>query len=243
MNQATKQTEGIFAPWLRFKEDFTSSNGHDSQFAPQSKEAIDIFNRFHLNGYKFIQTWGGCVYHMTCRGSRFADGAQRNPNGEVFMKNRETDEWLTQNQRSTRNFLRKWGHYCAHDNLMKPIVPPKYNIQFNVENCNEKLLEILEPWCDVIVTDLDKDIVEKYIKKEQPDTQFDLSKRINVDVDSDIEISFDGNKFTQNSFNIIQQLSAILESNEIEVGEFELDIFNIKVNSVKTYTHKLICRK
>ena len=44
---------------------------------------------------------------MTCRGSRFADGAKRNPTGEVFMKNRETDEWLQQNHRSTRNFIRK----------------------------------------------------------------------------------------------------------------------------------------
>ena len=41
---------------------------------------------------------------MTCRGSRFADGAKRNPDGQVFMKNRETDEWLAQNVRSTRNF-------------------------------------------------------------------------------------------------------------------------------------------
>ena len=242
MNQATKQTEGIFAPWFIFKEDFTSINGHDPLFAPQSKEDTDIFNRFHLNGYKFIQTWGGCVYHMTCRGSRFADGAQRNPNGEVFMKNRETDEWLTQNQRSTRNFLRKWGHYCAHDKLMKPIVPPKYDVQFNVENCNYALLHTLEPWCDRIVTDMETSEIEKYIKEEQPNTVIDLTKRINVDVDSDIEISFDGNKFTQNSFNHITKLSAILESNEIEVGEFEFDIFRVVVNKVKTYEHNLIRR-
>jgi glycosyltransferase involved in cell wall biosynthesis len=243
MNQATKQTEGIFAPWFIFKEDFTSINGHDPLFAPQSKEDTDIFNRFQLNGYKFIQTWGGCVYHMTCRGSRFADGAERNPNGEVFMKNRETNEWLTQNIRSTRNFLRKWGHYCKHDSLMKPIIPPKYNIQFNIENCNEKLLEILEPWCDVIVTDLDEDIVQKYIKKEQPDTQFDLSKRINVDVDSDIEVSFDANKLSENSYKLITELSTILESSNIEVGEFEVDIYRVVVNRVKTYEHNLIYRK
>ena len=238
-----RTTEGIFAPWFLFKEDFTSINGHDPLFAPQSKEDTDIFNRFHLNGYKFIQTWDGFVYHMTCRGSRFADGAQRNPNGEVFMKNRETDEWLIQNQRSTRNFLRKWGHYCAHDTLMKPIVLPKYDVEFNIENCNYALLHALEPWCDRIVTDMETSEIEKYIKKEQPDTKFDLTKRINSDVNSDIEIKFDGNKFTQNSFNHIQKLSAILESSEIEVGEFELDIFNVKVNKVKTYEHNLICRK
>jgi hypothetical protein len=180
---------------------------------------------------------------MTCRGSRFADGAQRNPNGEVFMKNRETDEWLTQNQRSTRNFLRKWGHMCKHDSLMKPIVPPKYNIQFIIDNGNAQLLELLEPWCDNINISIPQTEIDEYIKKEQPDTKIDLNERINQNVSNDIQIVFDGNKFTQNSFNAIQQISAILESNEIEVGEFELDIFSIKVNRVKTYTHKLICRK
>ena len=240
MNQATKQTEGIFAPWFIFKEDFTSIGGHDPLFAPQSKEDTDIFNRFQLNGYKFIQTWGGCVYHMTCRGSRFADGAKRNPNGEVFMKNRETDEWLTQNQRSTRNFLRKWGHYCKHDSLMKPIIPPKYDVQFNIENGNEGLLQLLEPWCDRIVTDLPKDIIESYIKLEQPNTQFDLTKRINVDIDSDIEISFDANRLSNQSFTYIQKWAEIFDSNEIEIGEFELDIFNIKVNKIKYYESELI---
>ena len=135
----TKTTEGIFAPWAFYKKDFQEIGGHDPIFAPQSKEDTDIFNRFQLNGIKFIQTWEGCVYHMTCRGSRFADGAKRNPNGEVFMKNRETDEWLKQNLKSTREFLRKWGHYCKHDALMKPIIPSKYDIGFIIKNCNLQL--------------------------------------------------------------------------------------------------------
>ena len=66
-----KTTEGIFAPWFLFKEDFQSIGGHDPLYAPQSKEDSDIFNRFLLNEYKLIQTWDGCVYHMTCRGSRY----------------------------------------------------------------------------------------------------------------------------------------------------------------------------
>ena len=235
-----RTTEGIFAPWFMFKEDFTSIGGHDPLFAPQSKEDTDIFNRFHLNGYKFIQTWDGFVYHMTCRGSRFADGAKRNPNGEVFMKNRETTEWLTQNNRSTRNFLRKWGHYCKHDSLMKPIVPPKYNTEFIVANGNIRLLETLEPWCDNITMDIPQTEIDAYIKKEQVDTEFDLSKRINQTVTNDVQITFDGNKLTEYSFKIITDLSIILESSEIEVGEFELDIFNVKVNKVRTYESSLI---
>ena len=63
-------TEGIFAPWAFWKSDFQEIGGHDPLYAPQSKEDSDIFNRFQLNGVKFTQTWHGCVYHMTCRGSR-----------------------------------------------------------------------------------------------------------------------------------------------------------------------------
>ena len=237
-----KTTEGIFAPWFMFKEDFTSIGGHDPLFAPQSKEDTDIFNRFHLNGYKFVQTWDGFVYHMTCRGSRFADGAKRNPNGEVFMKNRETDEWLTQNNRSTRNFIRKWGHYCKHDTLMKPIVPPKYDIGFRVTNVNEKILNMLEPWCNNISveTGMTNELINEYIKSEQPDTEFNIADKINNIVGNDIIVKFDANKLTQYSYQLITELSSILESSEIEIGEFELDIFNFTVNRLETYETELI---
>ena len=237
-----KTTEGIFAPWFLFKEDFTSIGGHDPLFAPQSKEDTDIFNRFHLNGYKFVQTWDGFVYHMTCRGSRFADGAKRNPNGEVFMKNRETDEWLTQNNRSTRNFIRKWGHYCKHDTLMKPIVPPKYDIGFRVTNVNEKILNMLEPWCNNISveTGMTNELINEYIKSEQPDTEFNIADKINNIVGNDIIVKFDANKLTQYSYQLITELSSILESSEIEIGEFELDIFKFTVNRLETYENELI---
>jgi glycosyltransferase involved in cell wall biosynthesis len=237
-----KTTEGIFAPWFMFKEDFTSIGGHDPLFAPQSKEDTDIFNRFHLNGYKFVQTWDGFVYHMTCRGSRFADGAKRNPNGEVFMKNRETDEWLTQNNRSTRNFIRKWGHYCKHDTLMKPIVPPKYDIGFRVANVNEKILNMLEPWCNNISveTGMTNELINEYIKSEQPDTGFNIADKINNIVGNDIIVKFDANKLTQYSYQLITELSSILESSEIDIGEFELDIFKFNVNRLETYENELI---
>ena len=93
IDYSKKPTNGIFAPWAIYKEDFDRIGGHDPLYAPQSKEDSDIFNRFKLQGYEFIQTWQGCVYHMTCRGSRFKDGAMRNPAGQVFMKGRESSEW------------------------------------------------------------------------------------------------------------------------------------------------------
>ena len=59
------------------------------------------------------------------------------------MKNRESDEWLKQNQKSTREFIRKWD-FVKHDSLMKPIVPPKYDVGFVVENCTKDMLMELE---------------------------------------------------------------------------------------------------
>lgn len=225
-------TEGIFAPWFLFKEDFQSIGGHDPLYAPQSKEDSDIFNRFLLNGYNLIQTWDGFVYHMTCRGSRF--------NPTLTEVGKESDEWLAQNIRSTRNFIRKWGHFVKHDTLMKPIVPPKYDIGFKISNGNSQILNMLEPWCSHIDIDVFDIEVNKYIDFEQPNTQFELKDRINSGKNTDIIVEFDANKLTQYSYNIITELSSVLESSEIEVGEFELDIFKVKVNKVKTYENELI---
>tara|TARA_B100001059_G_scaffold84097_1_gene82133 strand:- start:2487 stop:3710 length:1224 start_codon:yes stop_codon:yes gene_type:complete len=246
-DRVNKTTEGIFAPWAFWKKDFQKIGGHDPIFAPQSKEDTDIFNRFQLNGIKFIQTWEGCVYHMTCRGSRFADGAKRNPDGEVFMKNRETDEWLKQNQKSTREFIRKWGHFCKHDALMKPIVPPKYDIGFIIKNCNDQLLETLEPWCSTIYVDCD---YNSYIKREQINTHYDLLDKIKPfdnEKQNDILVEIDGNRFSNNDFRIIQTLSEILANDEqlweailIEPTHFEIENLQVTIHSLETYENNLI---
>ncbi len=232
-------TEGIFAPWAFWKKDFQEIGGHDEIFAPQSKEDTDIFNRFHLNGIKFIQTWEGFVYHMTCRGSRFADGAKRNPNGEVFMKNRETDEWLAQNQKSTREFLRKWGHFCKHDALMKPIVPPKYDIGFIIKNTNSTLLENLEPWCSTVYTDGDW---VGYKTEEQPKTSFDLSDKIRIlesGKTNDIIVEIDGETFDQQDFQIINQLPEIIKDSG-GIGKFELGNLVIEIFKLNELQNNLI---
>ena len=239
-DRLNKTTEGIFAPWAFYKKDFQEIGGHDPIFAPQSKEDTDIFNRFQLNGIKFIQTWEGCVYHMTCRGSRFADGAKRNPNGEVFMKNRETDEWLKQNEKSSREFLRKWGHYCKHDNLLKPIIPPKYNIGFIIDNPNLQLLHILEPWCDTVYTDFS--IAMEYANNEQPNTSFNLKKKFypfNQPKNNHILIKINGNNFNQQDFQVIQQLSEIIQDSG-EIGEFELGNLKVNIYDLTTFEEKLI---
>ena len=233
-----KTTEGIFAPWAIYKEDFQKIGGHDDLFAPQSKEDSDIFNRFILAGYEVVQTREGCVYHMTCRGSRFADGAQRNPMGDVTMVGRETDEWLLQNERSTRNFARKWSSYCLHDDYLKPYIQPKYDIGYVVKNCDITGLRGLEPWSDGMFID-NETLVEHYIKEEQPNTQFDLTKRLTEKLDNDIIVDFDLSKLNQEEFEMLIILPEIIKDSG-KVGEFTIGIFNIKINKIQTYEKELI---
>ena len=240
-----KYTRGIFAPWAIHKEDFLAIGGHDPLYAPQSKEDSDIFNRFILAGYDTIQTWQGFVYHMTCRGSRFKDGAMRNPAGKVFMKGRESSEWLAPNLRSTRNFIRKWGHMVLHDEYLKPIVPPKYDVGFVVENCDNNMLRELEPWCSDMYGDWvgHKGFgVNKYIEEEQPNTKFKLSNKLHshhTKPINDIVISFDAQKLTPQNFQIIVNMSEML-SDSGEIGEMEYDIFKFSINSLNTYEKELI---
>ena len=229
-------TEGIFAPWAFYKKDFQEINGHDPLYAPQSKEDSDIFNRFQLNGVKFIQTWEGFVYHMTCRGSR------RNVLDAAKNIYEDSPEWLAQNVRSTRNFIRKWGHFVMHDEYLKPIIPSKFNVGFKVTNCDLPTLHQLEPWCDKIYLDSDTNVIEEYISKEQVNTQYNLKDRIfnlNSEIDTDVIVEMDAKNI---NYNHIQQLSMIIDNTD-EVGEFELDGLNIKINKINRLEKDLIIRK
>ena len=235
-------TEGIFAPWAIYKEDYWKTGGHDKLFAPQSKEDSDIFNRFHLLGYKFIQTWRGLVYHMTSRGSRFNPSSGGAPGVD-------SPEWIYTTTKNTRNFIRKWGTLIQHDKHMKPVVTPKYDIAFVVYNCNEKILEGLEPWCSKIYLDLsDSDCMSEYIKKEQPNTTYDLNERIKLYGNSkiselhDICVEFDATKIDQKNFQVITNLANIINEGG-EVGIFELEIFKIYISAMNTYEKDLILIK
>jgi len=237
-----KTTEGIFAPWAFMKSDFQEIGGHDPLYAPQSKEDSDIFNRFKLNGVQFIQTWEGYVYHMTCRGSRF--------NPTLTTPGQNSPEWEAQNLRSTRNFIRKWGHFCKHDELMKPIIPPKYNIAFRIIKCNESLLDLLEPWCDRIYIDDDMQVLTAcYIDKEQPNTTYDLNKRVfcigynDPYAENDIVVEIDASRMTNQDYAYIQQLSEIIQDSG-EVGTFQIGNLNITIHHIETYEKDLIiCKK
>ena len=233
-----KTTGGIFAPWAFYRKDFQEIGGHDPLYAPQSKEDSDIFNRFQLNGIKFIQTWEGFVYHMTCRGSR------RNTLDKAKNIYEDSPEWLAQNQRSTRNFIRKWGHMVLHDPTLVPIIPPKYNIGLIVKNCNGQLLEALEPWCDVIYVDQGNTptLIKNYIKKEQPNTIIDLNQRIlpfDNEKNCEILININGDSFNNGDYANIQRITQIIQ-NSGQIGEFKLGNIKVDIIQMNQYEKDLI---
>jgi len=220
-----KITEGIFAPWCMYKEDFLAVGGHDELFAPQSKEDSDLFNRFSLKGYKFIQPWNALVYHFTSRGSRFNKHA-----GGAAGK--DSPEWQYTTNKNGKNFVRKWGHYIKHDDYMKPIIPSKYNIGIILTNSTMHLLELLEPWCNTIY--IDPSMITDYIKLEQPNTIINLHDRIKPldnEKQNGILVEINGKKFTQQDMNYIQQLPEILDDST-EIGNLYLTIINIKTESI-----------
>jgi glycosyltransferase involved in cell wall biosynthesis len=233
-----KTTEGIFAPWCMYKEDYLAIGGHDELFAPQSKEDSDLFNRFVLNGYQVIQSWDALVYHFTSRGSRF----NKHAGGDT---GKNSEEWLYTTTKNGKEFIRKWGHFVSHDPLMKPIIPPKYNIAYVIKKCHTgDLLTALEPWCDRIYIE-NQDMVDIYINREQENTSFDLSKRVFIENnndpigENDIVVKFDATQLTQQNFQLLQQLPNIIKESG-EIGKFELDIFTIEINHLEEYQNNLI---
>lgn len=231
-NKKDITTNGIFAPWLIHKDDFNDVNGHDPIMKSHSEDR-DLFNRFLLNGYNLIQSWEALVYHLTCRGGQFEHASKTSD------LNYKSNDWNKLAHNQTREFIRKWGTPPKYDEYQYPIIPHKYDIGFIIKNCNQQLLETLELWCSTIYVDCD---YKEYINKEQPNTKFDLPERIKPyhnEKQNYILVEFDTINFTQNSFNIIQNLSDII-SESGEIGEFELDIFKISIMNLTTFEKDLI---
>ena len=225
-------TNGIFAPWLIHKDDFNDVNGHDPIMKSHSEDR-DLFNRFLLNGYELIQSWEALVYHLTCRGGQFEHASKTQD------LNHKSNDWNKLAHTQTREFICKWGTPPKYNEYQYPIISSKYNIGFVIKNCNQQLLEALEPWCSTIYVDCNYDL---YIKNEQLNTSFNLSERVKSYHDikqNDILIEFDGFYFGNYQFNLIQQLPDIIKDNG-EIGIFELDNLKITINSMNEYQNTLI---
>jgi glycosyltransferase involved in cell wall biosynthesis len=234
-----KTTNGIFAPWMLYKEDFAQIGGHDLLFAPMELEDSDIFNRFHLQQYELIQSRDAFVYHMTCRGSRFKDGIEIEreiplPDGTIWYKPKDSEEYTKLRNNKFREWWRKWHTDVLHDDLMMPIVPNRYTTSFVVHNCSTHLLGVLEPWCDDIYVDCD---FGSYVSSEENESMFKITDKVHNIGDvmkNDVQILFDGSKLTNEHYTqFIKNIPFIVQQTD-SVGSFEWDIFQLHILNLRT---------
>jgi glycosyltransferase involved in cell wall biosynthesis len=225
-------TKGMFAPWVIYKKDFLVIGGHDPLFAPFPYEDSDIFQRWILKGYELIQSRDAFVYHLTCRGHRW--------NEQVGV---DDDYYKVMSNISARNYIRKWGSWIKNDEYQYPIIIPKYNKVLIIENCTYQHLSLLEPWFDSIyLYNEDNNLKDTYINDEQKYTKYDLSSKILVyegNITDDIVVKLNGNDLNQALYQLIQQLSEIIQLSG-NIGHFELSKMTLTINKMKEYQNSLI---
>jgi GT2 family glycosyltransferase len=221
-------SDGMFAPWIIYKEDFVAMGGHDALFAPFPYEDSDIFQRWILHGYELIQSRDAFVYHLTCRGHRFVE--------EI---GKDDDYFKNASAKAARNYIRKWGSWIENDQYQRPILKPRYDIGIVVENCNPNLLLSLEPWFNNIY--VDQTIIADYIEYEQPKTDLILEARvrpIEEPKQNDILIYFDAN--TEVDLNIIPNIQVIIRESVDAVGTYEYNGLKIDVLQMVDHIDKMM---
>ena len=93
---------------------------------------------------------------------------------------------------------------------------------------------MLEPWFDTLYVDCD---YEPYIQKEQKRTVTNLLDRLKPydnEKQNDIIVKIDTQKFTQQDYVYINQLSAIIQDSG-KIGEFELGNLKISIIRIEEY--------
>ena len=221
-------TNGMFAPWIIYKEDFVAMGGHDRLFAPFPYEDSDIFQRWLLHGYELIQSRDAFVYHLTCRGHRWTE--------EI---GKDDDYFKNASAKAARNYIRKWGSWIDNDEYQRPILKPRYDIGIVVENCNANLLLSLEPWFNNIY--VDQTLIADYIKYEQPKTDLILEARvrpIEEPKQNDILIYFDAKDNVD--LNIVPNIQVIIRESVDAVGTYEYNGLKIDVLQMVDHIDKMM---
>ena len=155
----------------------------------------------------------------------------------VSKTSRNIEKWKEIEFYSNKNFIRKWGFRHSKYNI-------NYDIGFRVLKCNSEFLEVLEPWCSSILIDDEMQVLTShYVDKEQKNTLFKLDERIKStpfeSLNNEIIVTIDRETFTQQDFQIIQQLSEIIKDSG-EVGKFQLGNLFIEIKQMNEYQNNLI---
>jgi GT2 family glycosyltransferase len=197
------------------KTDYIGIDGHTFKMFCEDD---DLHRRYRLLGFEH-KVSPAHVYHFVSKTSR-ADNSYQ----QIEIA-------------SNRNFIRKWG---SRSNA------PKYNVGIQVTHCNSELLTALEPWCDRIYIDDEMQVLTThYMDSEQPNTSFDLTKRVmtttynNPHEYDDVVVELDRHAFTQQDFAYIQQLAEIIQTSG-EPGEFRLGNLKITIYRIESREKDLI---
>jgi len=216
------QTElGITFFMCLSREVLLSIGGLDNLYNPMFCEDDDLIFRLKLKQLNLLTSLDSICYHFVSKTSRFSDDYKNKT--QQIEKN------------SNRNFIRKWG---------SRVPKVRYNIGFRILKCNSEFLEFLEPWCNNILIDDEMQILTShYIDKEQKNTLFKLNERIKStpfeSLNNEIIVTINRETFTQQDFQIIQQLPEIIKDSG-EIGEFQIENLLITIKQMNEYQNNLI---
>jgi GT2 family glycosyltransferase len=197
------------------REDYIGIDGYTFKMFCEDD---DLHRRYRLAGFEH-KVSSAHVYHFVSKTSR------------------TTNDYQQIEMQSNRNYIRKWGSRTD---------APKYNVAYVVKNCTLDALAGLEPWCDRIYIDDEMQVITShYMDSEQPNTTYDLTKRVLVTKyndpygENDIVVEFDIKRMSQTDYVYLQQLPEIILSSGAP-GEFQLGNLKISIAHIETYEKNLI---
>jgi len=213
----------MFFPWMIKKSLYNKIGGNDLLFSKYMVDDDDFYLRVKMSGAKYCQLFETAVYHMPSKSVRMREDNQKN--------------FDAQYHRSIRNFIRKWGVLPADIWDKKNgdiLITNKFDVGFVVNNCNYKMLHLLEPWCSHIYIN-DQAIISKYIEEEQKNTLYDLSNKVCLNekiFTNNVLVNFDSTLINNKERVIfLQSLSKYLSKNR-KIGEILNDIFILNIKSL-----------
>ena len=156
------------------------------------------------------------------------------PSGEGFFAHYDGVFHFLDENNNKKNGWYEYGDYFI-------------NVLIALDECNLKngALEIAKAHkgnFNELLKNTKNDGTPALTKEIESNTSFDLQERIQPidnEKNNDILVEFDGSQLTNDSFQFLQQLPEILQDSG-EIGEMELDIFKITINSLETYEKELI---
>lgn len=229
-----KITNGCFAPWMVHKNNIVSIGGHDP-IMKSAREDSDIFNRFVLSDFELVQVRDAYVYHLTCRGGQFEHGILTNDHSQ------KSKDWQELMEKSTWDYVRKWGSFVKHDEYLNPLINAKYDIGFLLTNADYESAKFIEPWVSVLYLE-DVELVNRLRNALLEKTSYNISERIkhvSEKIINDVIIEIDRYSINANNSRWVLSLNEII-TEAGEPGVFEMESFKINIAKFRNIVDTLI---